>query len=72
MNLHDGTTHGGSVVRESDGERVLRDVDGKDLAIAKQRIRERTGGGSAMPSMGELLDRRAVRDLLEFLARRGN
>jgi len=63
----DGTTVGGTLIDESDDVLVLQ--TGEDtLRIPKAEIAEQTPPLSTMPAMGDILDPRELRDLLEFLA----
>jgi quinoprotein glucose dehydrogenase len=71
VDLHDGTVLAGFVTKDQDGVLTLVGVDGKAQDVPWSRIQKRTPNGtSAMPPMGGPLDRRQIRDLIEFLATR--
>jgi quinoprotein glucose dehydrogenase len=68
VTLVDGSLLGGILIGESDDSLEIRDGEGKELEIPRKSVRNRTQAVSAMPPMGELLTKRALRDLVEFLA----
>src|SRR5204863_6597024 len=67
-----GRQYVGILVRETASEVILRDADGKEVAIARNTIDERTPGGSLMPA--GLVDARfdgERADLVVFLSQLG-
>ncbi|MCU0866635.1 MAG: HEAT repeat domain-containing protein [Planctomycetes bacterium] len=67
----DGAMLVGVVTGEQDGNLTIVPADGKPVQVLVSKIRSRKpNSGSAMPAMGGPLDRRQVRDLIEFLSRR--
>jgi putative heme-binding domain-containing protein len=70
VRLHDGTMHAGVVTKDQDGEVVVAPANGDPVRIPATAIASRTPNAeSAMPKMAGPLDRRQVRDLVEFLSR---
>lgn len=66
----DGGIFVGVVTGEQDGNVTIVPADGKPVQVLVSKIRSRSpNSGSAMPAMGGPLDRRQVRDLIEFLSR---
>ena len=58
------------LLEEQDGNLTIVPADGKPVQVLVGKIRSRKpNSGSAMPAMGGPLDRRQVRDLIEFLSR---
>jgi quinoprotein glucose dehydrogenase len=70
IETHDGSVYVGIITRDQDGEVMLMPPAGEAVAIPNTRIRSRRAStGSAMPPMGGPLDKRQLRDLIEFLAK---
>jgi putative heme-binding domain-containing protein len=68
----DGKVFSGIVVRQTDGELVLRDAEDRELAIPLSDIEERKPGDSLMPAgLPETLTRRELVDLIRFLSELG-
>lgn len=68
LQLHDGDTVAGLVVKDQDGVVEVMDVDGNLTTVPQDRIKSRSGSTtSAMPKMAGVLDRRQLRDVLAFL-----
>ncbi|MGD9723050.1 MAG: PVC-type heme-binding CxxCH protein [Pirellulales bacterium] len=68
----DGRITSGVLVRETDKELVLRDVEDRDVAIPLDAIEERANGGSLMPlGLADTLTRAELVDLLRFLSELG-
>lgn len=68
LTLKDGSTVAGQFRSEKDGQVLLRDAEGKDLAVPVEKIQDRTPVISTMPPMGVLLQKSEIRDLVEFLS----
>jgi putative heme-binding domain-containing protein len=68
----DGKVSTGIIAREGAQELILRDADGKEVAIPRTAIRERTPGRSLMPTgiIDHLFDHEQ-RDLFRFLSELG-
>ncbi|MBM3975196.1 MAG: hypothetical protein FJ301_13970 [Planctomycetes bacterium] len=70
VRLHDGTMHVGVITKDQDGEVVVAPANGEPVRLQATAIASRTPNAeSAMPRMAGPLDRRQVRDLVEFLGR---
>lgn len=63
----DGKTFSGSVVKENAKELQLRGVDRSLTTIALDQITQRTTPTSMMPAMDTMLQKRELRDLIEYL-----
>jgi quinoprotein glucose dehydrogenase len=69
VTLDDEEVHSGIAIGEDADQLRLRLADGTRLDLPKNRIRSRERGMSAMPSgLAEILGRRRLRDLVEYLA----
>jgi quinoprotein glucose dehydrogenase len=67
--LKDGTTLSGVVEQEEPGRILIRNSEGKQIAIEKANIEERAKGVSLMPEgLGDRLNLRDLRDLTAYLA----
>ena len=65
----DGSSFAGIVKSEDSNELVLNSADAGLVKIKKSNIEKRDGGLSGMPDgMGEILSKRDLRNLVEFLA----
>ena len=70
LKLKNGETVAGIVRGESQGDITLASfVDGKRTTIKLAKVVERTPLPSPMPPVfGQVLDKRAIRDLVQFIA----
>jgi quinoprotein glucose dehydrogenase len=69
VTMNDGTIHGGTVVRDTGGRLTLRSPDGVPVTVDKADIKSREPGVSGMPEgFGQILSKRDLRNLVEFLA----
>lgn len=69
VTMHSGDIKTGFITRDSGGSLTIVDVDGNATDITWDRIKSRaSNSASAMPAMSNVLDRRQIRDLIEFLA----
>ena len=69
VTLKNGTSYAGTQKSETETELVLNSPEDGVVKIAKKDIQSRERGMSGMPEgMGEVLSRRELRDLVEFLA----
>jgi putative heme-binding domain-containing protein len=69
LTLKNGVSYAGTVRSENETELVLHSPEENELVtVKKSDIESRQAGGSGMPEgMGELLGKRDVRDLVEYL-----
>jgi putative heme-binding domain-containing protein len=67
VTLRDGEVLSGLLREESAGHLVVQTSGGEARRLAAADVAQRTNAPSAMPPMGELLTRREIRDLVEFL-----
>jgi len=68
LTLTDGSRVSGILIEENELELFLKTSNAEPLKIPIQRISKRDNVPSSMPSMGSILSRREIRDLVEFLA----
>ncbi len=68
LTLSDGTKVSGILMEESGSELILKTSDAEPIEIAVSRISERRNLPSGMPPMGNVLSKREIRDLVEFLS----
>jgi quinoprotein glucose dehydrogenase len=68
LKLKDGTEISGIITAENETELVLQTSDAEPTKIAISRIDKRENFPSSMPAMGDLLNKREIRDLVEFLS----
>jgi putative heme-binding domain-containing protein len=69
VTLKNGTSYAGTQKTETEAELILNSPEDGTVKIAKKDIQSRERGMSGMPEgMGEILTRRELRDLVEFLA----
>ena len=68
VTTRDGDTLTGTLQSETAAELTLRDADGQLLKLKKSEIDSRTAPTTAMPVMTELLNRREIRDVVEYLS----
>jgi putative heme-binding domain-containing protein len=67
ITLKDGKTISGSVEKESARELQVRGADKSLTAVAIDQIAQRTTPMSMMPPMDSMLQKRELRDLIEYL-----
>lgn len=67
LTLNDGSTVGGNFRSEKDGIIEVRDGTGKVTHVKSADVKARTPIISTMPPMGLILQKREVRDLVEYL-----
>ncbi len=68
LTLKDGQQVYGVLSKETDEVLTLTTSDAEPLVIPVARIAKRENLPSSMPAMGEVLSKREIRDLVEFLA----
>lgn len=68
ITLKDGQVVRGILEEESEEEVIVRTSDAEPMEIPVSRIGKRQNMPSAMPPMGQVLTKRELRDLVEFLA----
>ena len=68
LTLKDGQTVTGLLEEETKDEVILRTSDAEPLEVVKSRIAKRENMTSSMPTMGRIMSKRELRDLIEFLA----
>ena len=72
LETQDGQELSGILVRENNEQLVIRDVSNREVALAKNSVRNRTLGGSLMPSgLIDNLGSQERIDLFRFLAELG-
>ena len=70
VELHDGNILMGFVTKDQDGALTIVDVEGNSKDVAWNKVKsKKPHADSAMPTMGATLDKRQIRDLIEFLMR---
>jgi putative heme-binding domain-containing protein len=67
LKLDDGQEVTGVLAKESATELTLTTSDAEPLIVPISRIKKRENMSSSMPPMGDLLTKREIRDLVEFL-----
>jgi putative heme-binding domain-containing protein len=68
LTLTDGQLVSGLLLEENAKRIILRTAEAEPLEIPLSRISKRVNQASAMPAMGQVLSRRELRDLIEYLA----
>ena len=68
LTLDDGQTTSGILREETTTELILQTSEAEPLRVPKGRITRRQNAPSSMPMMGNLLSKRELRDLVEYLA----
>lgn len=68
LTLKDGQKVAGILEEENSKELILRTSEAEPMEIPLSRIKTRENMPSAMPPMGQVLSKRELRDLIEFLA----
>ncbi|MGB5318795.1 MAG: HEAT repeat domain-containing protein [Eudoraea sp.] len=68
LTLKDGQKVGGVLMAEDSKEIILRTSEAEPMEIPISRIKTRENMPSAMPPVGQVLSKRELRDLIEFLA----
>ena len=67
--MKNGASHAGVFKSENENELVIHSPEDGLVKIAKAEIKTRARGSSGMPDgLGELLSKREIRDLVEYLA----
>lgn len=67
ITLKDGQKVQGVLIEENDKELLLRTSEAEPLRVPLMRIASRENSMSAMPTMGRMISRRELRDLIEYL-----
>lgn len=68
VTMKGGSFHAGLLLTDDDDTITLQPPTGPAVTIEKAQISERTKPVSAMPPMGDILTRRELRDVVEYLA----
>jgi putative heme-binding domain-containing protein len=68
LTFDDGSRVTGTLMEEDDQFVVVKSGESEPVKMAKADIAERQNAPSSMPSMGAILDKRELRDIVEFLA----
>ncbi|TDE16833.1 DUF7133 domain-containing protein [Dyadobacter psychrotolerans] len=68
LTLKDGETAAGILTAENEHELVLKTSEAEPLKIAVGRIAKRDNVPSSMPPMGNIMSKREIRDVVEFLS----
>lgn len=68
LTLKDGKSAAGLFLREKSGVIEIRDPEGKTSKVKSSDVRERSPVISTMPPMGQILKKREIRDLIEYLS----
>jgi quinoprotein glucose dehydrogenase len=68
LTLKDGKSVAGLFLREKNGVIEIRDPEGKTSKVKSSDVRERSPVISIMPPMGQILKKREIRDLIEYLS----
>ncbi len=68
LTLKDGKSVAGLFLREKSGVIEIRDPEGKTSKVKSSDVRERSPVISTMPPMGQILKKREIRDLIEYLS----
>lgn len=67
LKLKDGQEVTGILAKETESEVVVKTSDAEPIVIATSRIAKRESLPSGMPEFGEVLSKREIRDIVEFL-----
>lgn len=68
LTLTDGETVSGLLLQENASRIFLKGSEAEPISIPKARIARRVNQPSAMPPMGQVISRRELRDLIEYLS----
>ena len=68
VTLKDGNEVMGTLMSETDNELVIATSDAEPTKVQTARIAKRENVPSSMPPMGDILSKREIRDLVEFLS----
>jgi len=66
--LSGGQEVSGTLLEESETSLLLRTTEAEPLTIAKSRIQSRENYPSSMPSMGAIMSKKDIRNMVEFLS----
>ena len=72
ITLKDGQEISGILMSDLEDELILKTSEAEPMEIAKARIARRENMPSGMPPMGLILQKKEIRDLVEFLSRQGS
>lgn len=67
LTLNDGSVVSGTLREETATHVLIMTASGETLEVLQENIAERQDGPSSMPPMGAILNRRELRDVVEFL-----
>lgn len=67
LTFADDTSVTGTLMEEDDQFLIIKSGDSEPVRMAKADIKKRVDAPSSMPPAGEMLDRKDLRDLVEFL-----
>ncbi len=68
LTLQNGQTVAGMLREETESHLVVQTGSGETRQVATSEITQRVNAPSAMPPMGQLLSRREIRDVVEYLS----
>lgn len=68
LTFGDGSTVTGTLMEEDEQFIVVKSGESEPVKMAKDAIAKRQNAPSSMPPMGNILDKRELRDLVEFLS----
>ncbi|MEZ4827521.1 MAG: HEAT repeat domain-containing protein [Bacteroidia bacterium] len=68
LKMKDGTEKNGILMEESSAHITIKAADNALIRIPKSSVAERQNAPSSMPAMGNILSRREIRDVVEFLS----
>ena len=72
ITLKDGQEISGILMSDLEDELILKTSEAEPMEISKARIARRENMPSGMPPMGLILQKKEIRDLVEFLSRQGS
>ena len=67
LTFHDDTSVTGTLIEEDEQFITIMSGESEPVKMAKEDIKARNDAPSSMPPMGDMLSRRDLRDLVEFL-----
>ena len=68
LTLDDGQTVSGILMEENDEELIIKTSEAEPLEVAVSRISKRQNLPSSMPPMANIMSRREIRNVVEFLS----